>query len=253
MDQNHVTDFLPAYALDALDREDKMTVTRHLSQCDQCQAELLRFNETASLLATVIPQINPPADLKKAILARVQPSTPKPVPHKTYASPDWKGWFSRAFSVWGVASLALVIGLIISNIFIWQQFNLAEESRRQVEQQLAAQAQINGQFRMVPMLATDQTAITSAMLVIAHNGASGTLVVNDLPALDNKHQYQLWLNKDGKRNSGGVFSAGPDGYNVLEIDQAPMSLLAYTTFGVTIEPYGGSPGPTGKKVLGGKL
>ena len=60
------------------------------------------------------------------------------------------------------------------------------------------------------------------------------------------------LVKDGKRSSGGVFSVQDNGYGVLKID-SPLPLIEYQTFGVTIEPFGGSPGPTGKKVLGGSL
>ncbi|RJQ80137.1 MAG: anti-sigma factor [Desulfobacteraceae bacterium] len=32
---------------------------------------------------------------------------------------------------------------------------------------------------------------------------------------------------------------------------SPRPLNSYRTFGITIEPRGGSPGPTGSKVLGG--
>jgi len=35
--------------------------------------------------------------------------------------------------------------------------------------------------------------------------------------------------------------------------QANQPLDTYQSFGITIEPNGGSPAPTGKKVLGGNL
>lgn len=40
-----------------------------------------------------------------------------------------------------------------------------------------------------------------------------------------------------------------EGYRKLHIDHPP-GLTAYTDFGVTIEPTGGSPAPAGEKVLG---
>ncbi len=90
------------------------------------------------------------------------------------------------------------------------------------------------------------------MLVISRDGDHGTLVVDGLSALDPAQQYQLWLIRNGKRTSGGVFSVDQQGYGSLWVkSQAP--LISYTSFGITIEPAGGSPGPTGKKVLGGDL
>jgi anti-sigma-K factor RskA len=70
--------------------------------------------------------------------------------------------------------------------------------------------------------------------------------VDHLEPLGPDQQYQLWLIKDG-RISGGVFDVGDDGYGSLTV-RAPDPLDSYT-FGVTVEPAGGSPGPTGPRVL----
>ena len=58
--------------------------------------------------------------------------------------------------------------------------------------------------------------------------------------------------RDGQRASGGVFAVNDEGYGVLEVS-SPDPLASYSAFGVTIEPEGGSPGPTGDKVLDGGL
>jgi anti-sigma-K factor RskA len=60
------------------------------------------------------------------------------------------------------------------------------------------------------------------------------------------------LIRDGQRTNGGVFSVNPDGYASLEL-YSPLPLIQYQAIGITIEPWGGSPGPTGPKVLGGDL
>jgi anti-sigma-K factor RskA len=62
----------------------------------------------------------------------------------------------------------------------------------------------------------------------------------------------LWLIQDGQRTSGGVFSVSDEGYGSLWIS-SPEPLATYSAFGITIEPAGGSPGPTGDKVLGSPL
>ncbi len=89
-------------------------------------------------------------------------------------------------------------------------------------------------------------------MVISRDGEHGSLVVDGLPLLDESQQYQLWLIRDGVRTSGGVFSVYDEGYGLLKID-APDPLISYQAAGITIEPAGGSPGPTGERVLGGDL
>jgi anti-sigma-K factor RskA len=73
-----------------------------------------------------------------------------------------------------------------------------------------------------------------------------------LPRLDPAHQYQLWLVKDGERRSGGVFDADEYGYANLLL-RVPRDFRGFTAIGVSVEPAGGSPGPTGDHVAGGKL
>jgi len=99
---------------------------------------------------------------------------------------------------------------------------------------------------------TEAAPGATGTIVISMAGESGTLVVDGLPSLDEAHQYQLWLIRDGQRTSGGVFSVNPEGYGSLWIS-FPANLTSYDAFGITIEPAGGSPGPTGDKVMVGIL
>jgi anti-sigma-K factor RskA len=81
---------------------------------------------------------------------------------------------------------------------------------------------------------------------------SALLVASRLPPLPPDRAYQLWLVRDGQRVSGGVFRVDPEGYGWLKV-RAPQALASYTRVGITVEPLGGSPGPTGARVLGGDL
>jgi len=87
---------------------------------------------------------------------------------------------------------------------------------------------------------------------MGQNGDYGSLVVDHLATLDNGQQYQVWLSRDGERISAGLFSVNYEGYASLEL-KAPLPLILYDTIGITIEPTGGSPSPTGVKVLGGEI
>jgi hypothetical protein len=74
------------------------------------------------------------------------------------------------------------------------------------------------------------------------------LVVVGLPTPEPGYMYQLWVVRNGQRESGGMFTVTSDGYGSMTIS-VPQSLSGYSQFDVTIEPSKGSPQPTGAKVL----
>ena len=240
---NHVDviELLPAYALGSLEDEEVIQVAEHLDTCPACRTELLSYQAVADRLALAAPAAVPPPRLKQKILGQLQ--TPR---HEPTTGPrrSWRqriaGLFQRAAPAWGLASLALIALLVLSNLWWWQ--------RASQEEPLVA----SDGMQVIAMAGTDAAPAAVGTLVISGDGEYGTLVVDGMPALDPNHQYQLWLIRDGQRTSGGVFSVNPEGYGALWIS-SPEPLSSYPAFGITIEPEGGSPGPTGDKVLGGSL
>ena len=237
----HVFDLIPAFALGCLDGEESQAVVAHLASCAECQAALLSYQEVVDQMAYAVPQMDPPATVKAALMAQIQAGR-KPgqaaLPTKSWWDTLW-GFIPRLTPAWAVASLAVIGFLVISNLFLWNQI---QELRLRQDEPMAVVA-LNG---------TELTPQSSGMIVISRDGLYGTLVVDQLPTLDESQQYQLWLIKDGQRTSGGVFSVSDHGYGSLEV-WSPQPLGSYGSFGITIEPFGGSPGPTGDKVLGGDL
>ncbi len=107
-------------------------------------------------------------------------------------------------------------------------------------------------FRVVQLTGTSYAHEASAWVVMSGDGQAGTLITQWLPPLQPDQQYQLWMTKDGKRTSGGVFSVDQRGYASMWVyTSEPLS--DFHQFGVTVEPAGGSPAPTGNKVLGGSF
>ena len=139
--------------------------------------------------------------------------------------------------IWVGVSLLLLIALTASNIVMYRQVQSLRQS---------------SEFHLVALKGTNNAPGASGIMVISQEGMAGTLIVDGLPVLGQARQYQLWLMKNGKRTSGGLFYVGQGGYGILAV-QSPGSLLNFSSFGITIEPAGGSPGPTGAKVLGGNL
>ncbi len=237
----HVFDLLPAYTLDCLDEEELVRVSEHLAVCAECRAELRSYQAVTDQLALAVPQAPPPTRLKRQLTDRIQPS--HPTPSSQPGSSWWQRWtnlMQRTTPVWGLVSLFLILVLAVGNLLLWQRVN-------QVETTTHAQA-----MRTVTLSGTQAVPGAAGLIIISLDGRHGTLVVDDLPRLDPEQQYQLWLIQDGQRTSGAVFSVSQDGYGSVWVS-SPQPLSSYSAFGITIEPAGGSLGPTGDKVLGGTL
>ena len=229
-DQFHVRELLPAYALNCLDAEEATRVAEHLASCAECRAELLAFETVTARLALGARDALPPDKLKGKIVGQIQ------APRAAPARRQGRAWWQRAAPAWGLAALVLLVALVASNLWWWQRSSEVGPARLQV----------------VAMAGTERVPGAAGTLLITADGEYGTLIVDGLPDLEPGLAYQLWLIRDGQRVSGGVFSVNDEGYGVLEVMSAePLS--SFADFGVTIEPEGGSPGPTGDKVLGGSL
>jgi anti-sigma-K factor RskA len=228
---NHeqVLDLIPAYVLGALSPAEADQVDEHLGQCEFCQVELRAYQQVVEELPLAARQHAPPAAVKQRLMTRVKQQAP--------VRPSLVDRSRRLIPAWSLVSLALILVLAVSNLWLWQRVTELDKA---------------DEFHVVAMVGTDYTPESSGMLVISPDGLEGTLIVENLPALEPETQYQLWLIREGERDSGGVFSVSKSGYGHLRI-MAPASLLSFDAFGITIEPEGGSPGPTGEKVLGGDL
>lgn len=228
----HLTELLPAYALGCLEEEEARRVAAHVAVCADCRAELAACEAVVGKLALAAPEATPPAGVKQRVLAHVQPARPPARPRRPWQE-AFVRLFRRSAPVWALASLVLVIGLIASNV-LWMQ--------------AGSSPMLPNGMHVITLHSTETAPKASGSLVVSPDGEYGTLVVADLPALDQGHQYQLWLVRDGQRVSGGVFSIDEHGYGAMVV-YASQPLSQFDSFGITLEPAGGSPGPTGPKVL----
>jgi len=237
--ETHVNELLSAYALGCLDQDEEILVSEHLVTCAACRVELQSYQTVVDQLAWAAPSAVPPDRLKQRLMERIQPARPI---RAAEPRPSWweqlMGIWQRVAPAWGVVSLLLIVALAVGILM----------SNPQVDEHQT----VPGGMRVVSLAGTEVTPAAVGTIVISGDGEYGALVVDGLPALGEAQQYQLWLIQDGQRTSGGVFSVNPEGYGTLWI-ASPGPLSNYPSFGITVEPAGGSPGPTGDKVLGGSL
>lgn len=236
--ESHVTDQIPAYALNIMAAAEAAEVAAHLTTCAACQAELQAYEALVGDLAMAVPQVTPSPSLKTRLLEEIYDAaatavSPSAKPKTSWWS-NWRNWFQKR-PLW---QPALVIGILLLLLF----------SNFQLRQQLD-EANRPANFGTVTLSGTEVSADATGILIISADGEHGTLVVQNLPVLPETETYQLWLRKDDQRTDGGTFNVDADGYRAYWV-QAPEPLDSYKNFGVTIEPTGGSPGPTGDKVLG---
>jgi anti-sigma-K factor RskA len=236
----HVIESIPAYALECLDENEMHAVSAHLETCESCRAELRAYSEVSEKIAMSVPQVEPPARVKSALMASVRAALPSQMDFEKRESGkerSRKGFFGLS-PAWLLAGSFLILLLGASNLLLWQQVRELRENQPQ--------------FEMISLLGTGAAPGATGMIVISLEGTHGTLVVDNLPPLEEDQQFQLWLVRDSQRASGGVFSVDEDGYGSVWVS-SPEPLASYTGFGITIEPAGGSAGPTGEKVLGNDL
>lgn len=228
-----VKGLLAAYALEILAEDEAQAVARHLPGCAECRAELATYSQVTDDLALAAPNAAPDPAAKRRLMARIQ-TQPRVVPAE--AGPGMWQTIASALRGWRPVAVALAVLVIISLVLWWGQGRSPDVPTGQ----------------RIELTATDAAPEANGVIEIGTGARQGTLTVEGLPALDADRQYQLWLIKDGERVSGGVFSVSERGEASITI-AAPEPIDGYAAYGITVEPFGGSPGPTGERVLGYNL
>ncbi|GMQ78762.1 MAG: anti-sigma factor [Anaerolineae bacterium] len=245
----HILELIPAYALNSLDADDATLVSQHLPGCESCQAEMAAYEGVIDLMPLAAPDVQPSTALKGRLMAQIQAApTADRVAAVTHRQlkPERSWWNQISEAIqdlfagprWRPVLFLFIVALLVSNVLLWQRVNQQDDA-------------LPG-WKQIALTGSEVAPQATGVIYINPNGLKGTLVVDRLPQLSPDEQYQLWLIQDGHRISGGVFSVDSDGYRGIQIE-SPQPLQNFGAFGITIEPAGGSPGPTGERVLGYNL
>ncbi|MBX6341314.1 MAG: anti-sigma factor, partial [Thermomicrobiaceae bacterium] len=97
---------------------------------------------------------------------------------------------------------------------------------------------------------TSLAAGAHGILCRQDDGDLAWLIVEGLPAPPPGRVYQLWLIRQDGRLSGGTFTVDARGRAFMTI-WLPAGTSPFQALGVTDEPPGGSPQPTGRRYLAG--
>lgn len=234
---------LAVLSLDALEPREAGAVRKHVDQCPRCEAIVRSYRAMAAGLVHTIPAVDPPARLRESIKREVSGKR-----HRDLAR--MPSWFQQTRLAPVALGLSLV--LVIVNIVLLIQVRSIRRTEQQLFAQLADDRVAQGlnaypETRRV-MIEGDEvygSAVYEDYLQIV------VLYVWGLDPLPPDQAYQAWLiDADGERFDGGIFTVDEGEQFVQVIVRAPEMIKSFDALGVTVEPEGGSGGPTGLKVLG---
>ena len=229
---------ISAYALDALDVEDIPALEAHLQTCASCRNELAGYRAVGKSLLTALPPQQPPAALRQRLQNRLPKSKKVQRPRLAWSFPQ------IAFGLALVFLLGLnLISLRQSQILQLQQTQLIH----QIQNDQMALAMLS--YPNVQSLPINGENV-SGTLLLDKTRNTAVLIAWNLPSLTDQQTYQIWLvDPQGNRVSAGLFRPQSDHPYTTEAIASNFDYSNFSGIGVTVEPAGGSDGPTGPRVF----
>jgi anti-sigma-K factor RskA len=213
MPDTDLHELVAAYALDALDDDERREFERHLGTCERCAGELAALRDTAASLAYATPSAPPPPALRERILDSAGAERPNVVPLR-------RRWTTPTLGTVAAVAAVVAIGLGIWNISL-------SSSIDEKNAELAAAPRVVG------------LSGANGSLVVARSGA-GALVVCGLPSAPAGKTYQAWVIADERATSAGLFNGGQRCAAVPLTTPVPSDGVV----GVTVEQKGGVDAPS---------
>ena len=226
-----VDELIAAYSLGAVDDAEAALVRRHLPDCPECQDTLLRMTEVVAVLPLSLEEVEPPAELRERILARVAGAPASPGEAGAMAPTIGKLLVLRRVPSWAPLAAAAVL---LAAMFGW---NISLQTRSTgtpapTTQQASLVDTSHSAVGNVTYMKDQQLAFVNFRSLTAP--AAGTT-------------YELWvIPRGGKPQASGVFLPNPDGSAVLVLNR---SINHGDVVAVTEEAPGGVDQPTGAPVI----
>jgi len=259
-EHDHLRELAGPYALGVLDEDERQVFERHLPLCEECRREVADVRLVSEGIANTVEAVAPPPHLRARIMAAAQaiPAGPRQATGTRGAMAMFPWWLAAAASV-----AAVVFG------GLWrtssQRLDVAEGELASTRQQLAQAQGRMASVQSVADHARQQLDILSAPDVVrvdligqAVSPSAGGRVywsrsrglafsATNLPPLATGRVYQLWLVTSPAPVSAAL--VGPDPAGRFDAIVPGATSLEPTAFALTVEPEGGSPGPTGAMYL----
>lgn len=249
-DHDEFAELLGAYALHAVDADERARLDAHLAGCPRCRAELREHEAVATMLGN--SGADAPEGLWDRIVATLDESPPPmrldlpagagsvvPIRRARFQRPVRPGWVlaAAAAALIGVLGVEVVrqddrIGTLESALELDEMLRAANIALTDSEASTAELTSLDGSLR--------------AAAVVLPNGR-GYLLAHEMPGLAADRTYQLWGQTEGGLVSLGLLGARPDEVVVFQASAKVMALA------VTDEDAPGVAQSSNPPVLSGRL
>jgi anti-sigma-K factor RskA len=234
-----------AYAVDAVDADERARFEEHLAVCAQCRAEVEGLRSAATQLAGLSEAVPPPR-LRSAVLRDIasvrplpppgEPGAPEGRPAGTVESLEDRRAGRARVGRWllGAAAAALLaVGAL------WHPWLTPSPPAQDPTQQVlqAADAQ-----RFAHTLDGARATIVRSPRL-----GRAVIIADNMPAAPPGHVYEVWLqHKDGRMVKAGLMPQGSHKQVSLVLEGDAAQAVGA---GITVEPDGGSNQPTTTPLL----
>lgn len=227
---------IPAYALGALSDDERARVETLLASSEAARNELRVYREMLSGMAMLVPARKAPANLTQDFRQRL---LAEPTVHKPVVLPQ-----RRTNRLTLLAAIAAILVVAIGVVGLYR-IVVTDTERRAIQDILADSSARWTDLAPQP----GATGAAGKVSFVRSPQNPKAVLVAQLPPLPAEKQYQLWLISKAHPDSALVFSPGQLEDHWL-IDM-PDAARTYDAAAITVEPTGGSPGPTTKPVYVG--
>ncbi|MFG3054777.1 anti-sigma factor domain-containing protein [Kitasatospora sp. NPDC048239] len=236
-----------AYAAHALPPPEREAFERHLTQCGACAQEVAEFAATLARLGAA-EAVTPPAVLRARVMAgigSVRQLAPSGSAPDGTASTGRTGRRGRLPRRWPGIALAASVALAaaLGGLAV-QQHDQARQARSQTARLQEQQAGLGALITAPDARTATAASGTGAGAVIwSESRDQAGFLATGMPALAAGRTYQLWFDDAGTMRPAGLLPGG-DGAVLLT-----GRINGAAGVGVTVEPVGGSPHPSGPPVM----
>ena len=226
-----------AYAVDALDADERAAFEAHLTSCEACAEEVVGLRATGAVLG-LAAAITPDPAFGRRLMQQVRSTrqqTPLADSETGRLLPMLRRARTTSRALLAVAAALVVLAGTLGGVAV------REEHRVQVARTAAAEvASVLAAPDAQTMSGQGQQGI-SARAIVSRSKGSAVFVGQTLPDVGSDHALQLWVLGDGQPRSVGVLDAGAA---IVAHGVQPGLRL-----GVTVEPAGGSTKPTTAPIM----
>lgn len=231
---------LGAYALDAVDADEREAFEAHLAACEDCRDEVASLRDVVAELADA-EAIAPPASLRASVMERVAqtPQLPPTQAPRVASLADASARRSRTRRLWPLAAAAAAVVAMAGAGLGLTLFNGDGDQVSALERDVMTLAS-------APDAHTMELSLGQSHLVMSDRMDEVAIMGHAAPMPEDGMEYQLWMVlDDGTAMPGPTFMPDHDG-DVMTLTSMDGHHIA--AFSVTEEPHGGSVAPTGRMV-----